>query len=464
MLEQFYNLKSNYTKGASLIEMVLALALLSLILVSVLGAEWAVRDLAYGNLQLLSAGSQANRKLIDFQGGEIPTSSVVDANFNTSEVSKLWPFTKCQYFIDHKTAWRTSRQNTSIVTTSLLMSDLELSDKYKHDCGGHPKKFVAGDLRLIDAIDLNYSVTAVDVVNDSIYATLRPTGQISPDLVMIPSSSLRSPRSINVGLGLNKVDATSDNVFVAHNSSTTQMMVVRINSVQDIELVASSTLPNVAGVRPEAVSLFYFASKVYIGTKRTAGHEFHIFDVSDPFNPRWLGSKEVNHNINEIVVKDGFAFLATSGNVRDLIILNVNNPARITTAIEVDLPGNEDGKTVNVFGNIIFLGRHRGLVPGHNELQILRYSIDTNTGFIEVSLIDSALIGYDINALTYAGGYLFVSTSHPLKEIQFFEYRGDGDLRLAGYLNLPATSTGIDYENGNLFISAGNFLYIYEQN
>ena len=454
-----------FKKGASLIEMIIALALLSGVFVSTFGARWMVGDLSLNNARAASGISLANSRLIAHLDGQNYES--ITNSLGVTESLKTNPFTRCQYTAGSEAVWKNGWRSVSTTTSFVVMSDLSVAQKYGMDCGGQPKHFLADQFEVAgDAISLGAQVTSVDISNGHAFVSLRPPAgsvPVEPDFAIVALHDPYSTRFLTAGFGINKIDVANDYAFAAHHSSSSQLLIIDISEPDEARVVASSTLPGVAGARPEAVSIFYFDSKIYVGTKRTAGHEFHVFDVSNPQLPVWLGSREVNHNINEIVVKDGFAFLATSGNIRDLIVLDVHDPSAIAQVSAVDLPGNEDGRSIYVAHDTILLGRHKSIVPTHDELQILKYEIGGGNGLIEITLGDSVETGADVLGITYAGGYVFAATGNSQKEIQIFKIDQSGRLSLVGDKNLPANATSIDFEDEIFAVTSGNELNILEQ-
>lgn len=169
-------------------------------------------------------------------------------------------------------------------------------------------------------------------------------------------------------------------------------------------LMATTSLPGVSGSYPNALSVFYYDSKIYVGTHRTAGREFHIYNATNPNNILWLGSLELNHNINAISVRNNFAFLATSGNSKHLIILDISNPNNIFLKSSLALTGSEDAISIYQTGNNIFLGRK----SGHLNPNIFLISV-INPDFPIVST--STIVSGNVIALRAVGKDLFAIAS-----------------------------------------------------
>jgi hypothetical protein len=188
--------------------------------------------------------------------------------------------------------------------------------------------------------------------------------------------------SLDTGDGLNTLDAIDGNdgnyyIFAANNDLTTtplkQLLVFR--EPKDLStapaIIASETLPGVSGTCPafcpQGRSIYYFAHYVYVGTHRTGGKEFHIFDVSNPASPVWKGSIELNTNVNDIMVKDQLvsgvakriAYLAIAGNSKDLEMLDVTDPAAISVYSSINVGGTADAEVLYALGTTVYVGKDR---------------------------------------------------------------------------------------------------------
>lgn len=448
----------NLNRGVSLIEIILALALFSVVVTSIIRVQWDIDMLSVSNKKAIVAQNWSNFSLMKILNGELPVVPFNNEKWGTRHDMAMLPFSKCESVVALNSSWFSGWKATSTVYASLLQPNIAEIERNGGDCGGHPKRFSENGITLLRTIDVGFPVISVDIFENKILTGLRSLNSNDPDLALI-SLDANNTQLVDLGSGINKVDMSRYGKFAAHHSVMGQL--VSLDFLEDnLAITATSTLPNVAGQRPEAVSLATYDSRVYVGTKRTAGHEFHVYDADQ--SPSWLGSMEMNHNVNDIEVKGDFAFLATSGNIRDMIVLDITNPSRITQVTTVDLLGNEDGKTLYVAGDLIFLGRYKATAPNHPELNVLRATFEN--GGIVVNFVASASTGSDVNDIVYAGGFVYTATSNPQKEIQIFKLDGKPlALIPVGYFDLPSPATSIDFENDLLVISSGEGVYVYNQ-
>ncbi len=167
--------------------------------------------------------------------------------------------------------------------------------------------------------------------------------------------------------------------FVGSASSTAQFQVYKVNfsnypSVPPvITLVAWRALPEAS--TGEGRSIYFYDDKVYLGTQYlpcppacvpSVNNEFHIFNVTNRENPHWEASMDIDHKINDIEVVGDWAYLATSDNDNELMViaLNPSHPHYWEhpdiTHFSFNASGDFDGTSVKVIGNRAYLGRVQG--------------------------------------------------------------------------------------------------------
>ncbi len=219
--------------------------------------------------------------------------------------------------------------------------------------------------------------------------------------------------------------------------------------------MSTSTLPGVTGSFPQGRSILYYDKKLYIGTHRTAGHEFHVYDASNPEQIRWLGSLELNHNINDIAIYGKYAFLATSGNIHDVIILDISKsiPVRLSN---IDIAGNEDALTLSVLGKFLFIGKAKARDSNHPEFTIFDIS-DPYTP----QLAGGFSLNETILSLTATGQTAYISTN--ASKLYVLDLKDLSQPKILQSFMLTNPISWLDYENQHIvgLTQSGNLINLH---
>lgn len=222
---------------------------------------------------------------------------------------------------------------------------------------------------------------------------------------------------------VNSLDVAGGYAYLAVVGSTSQFQVIDIRDPNSPSVVATYSLPGVSGSYPSGLSIYYYAGRIYIGTHRTAGNEFHIFDVTVPSQPRWLGSVWLNHNIYDITVSGSYAYLAASGNTSDIIVVDVSDPTHPVKVASLAFTGKEYTQRVFLLGTILYAGRRKGSLSSHPEL----IALDIHNPRAP-TIIASTSIATTINSIRAIAGNVLVATK-------------------AGIFSLPSSTTSVQANN-----------------
>jgi hypothetical protein len=227
----------------------------------------------------------------------------------------------------------------------------------------------------------------------------------------------------------------------------------------------------VSGSNPQAQVVYYYDHKLYLGFDRTAGPEFHVFDVTNPASPTWLGSREMNHNVNNIIVRGDYAYLAmttSDANDKELAIVDVSDPTDILPHFVSGDPeewgynasGIEDGLSLALIGNKLYLGREAGTAAEH-DFFILDVSLPTST----LPVLGSMALRSDIIQIRIADRFAFLGTSKTNEEFQIWNIVNPANLSLVKAYNFGNNvKQGFDYEPDFIYAtgqSTPNFQILY---
>lgn len=330
-----------------------------------------------------------------------------------------------------------------VMTLNRLFFNVDRDNTLGGDCLGYPNE--PEELTEKDSVIIpNVILTDIDIYEDVAIVSGYSDDSETSDLYLLSLGSLEILDHSDSGFGINAIDVAENIVYAAARQDTGQLQIF-LRDEDDLVLIATSSLPTITGSWPEGLSVFYENEKVYIGTHRTAGREFQIYDVSNPYDPIWLGFKEINHNVNHITVRDGIAYLATSGNIRDVIVLDVHDPTNIIQIAALDIAGNEDGRRVFLSGNVLYLGRYKSITPSTKDVYALKLDPSDPTSF---EIIFSKRLMGDVSDILGIHSTVLVGSKKQGGEVTFLNMESEKEI----FVVSVSAISGFDIED-DYFIS-----------
>lgn len=419
--------------GSIIIELVLAIALFSVTVTS-------LASITFDNRMAISKNTD-DRESLFMAESNLENSLAFD---NSPPEGSVIYFSPCEKEI---------KSSSQSIELKAALMDIKYAKAVGGDCGGYPPR---GDWSLPTISTANISsaldsARALDISGNVLFIGTESADHTESNILSLQADDYSSLSELSIPQGLNAFDAAGRFVYVAAKGISDQFKIIDASDPRNMTLAASISLPGVSGSYPSGLSIFYYQSRVYIGTHRTAGNEFHIFDVSDPYNPVWLGSIELNHNINAVAVRFPYAYLATSGNIRDVIILDISNPSVIQRISVTAFLGTEDAISANLIGNILYVGRKRGTAGTHPEFIALDVSDSTLP-----AVAGSLYINADIISMRILGSYAFLALTRSSWPFQILNIRDLTNIMPMYKASFSPPAAGIDYKDNKIFLILEN--------
>ncbi|MFA6375993.1 MAG: hypothetical protein WCX69_01175 [Candidatus Paceibacterota bacterium] len=256
--------------------------------------------------------------------------------------------------------------------------------------------------------------------------------------------------------GLSSIAAAGDYVYAANISSAKQMQIINVAKTP-IEIAAEYEVPGVTGGKGS--SIFYKNGYVYLGlTKSDSGAEFNIINVKDLNHINLAGSVALGSKINAIFVRGDYAYLSVADNSRELVVLDIKNPAAPAFANIYNIAPDQInwgyGKSIGVIGDKLYLSRT--YIANSPEFYIFNVSDRAVNLLGEYPKINNPFSGNDF---VVRGPVIFLlagsgSQGGSLRLLDASDYDNIIE-RLA--ISLPNGTTGT---GGTAMDCEGNYLYI----
>ena len=432
-------------QGSILVELSIALAVFALMIPTlslwILNRQQHATSLQTERIALF--GALSNLEVARTSPSGISTSTLKDSISFTLDSSALTP---CIQNFSSRSSWMDGTRTKSFYFSTLSFN-ADSAQALGRDCEGTYVPLSLSATSSPPTLSLftpQGTTTAFDVLNNVITFSqnLGPTTTLQ-FIKKDRYPTFISLSSVNLNSTISALDGIKDFVFLAGSLGHDQLQVVSTQNIFHPLLTSSLSLPGVAGSFPGATSIRYFNQKIYIGTHRTAGRELHIYAFSTS-SPLWLGSIELNHNINMIAIKEPYAFLATSGNTKDLIILNIHDPKSIQQISSLALPGTEDAISLALIGDTLYMGRKRSLKPSEPDFIAISIADPNNPKVIAARILQKDVIGIRVyDTLVFLATKTSTSSVNILSRF---------DLTDIQKYSVSGTMLDLDYEKNTLSI------------
>jgi uncharacterized secreted protein with C-terminal beta-propeller domain len=258
-------------------------------------------------------------------------------------------------------------------------------------------------------------------------------------------NSIKLISSINTGPGVSSLEVVGPYVYLAQASTINQLQVIDIHDRFNPKLISQIKLPlpTSSTTPPFASSIHYSKGYIYLGTEKWNGYELSIISIQDPYNPTVVGSFETNTLINDILVIDNKAYLASSDEkqMRVLDVSNPNNPILINTFSPSGWQ-TQEGKILESFEGGIALGRTVGgfNVQTNHELFIFPTSTP----------MKSKDIAGGVYGLLLRDKYVLTLTHNNGKEFQVFDTES---MNKVADIGLGSSPIKMVCDNNNIFFA-----------
>jgi len=254
--------------------------------------------------------------------------------------------------------------------------------------------------------------------------------------------------SLEVGADVNDVVVSGNFAYLATSNASREVIVANISNKSAPSIAGQYNIPDTQ--RALSVALVY--PKLYIGAEKKTGSgkpEFRVFDVTSSKNIVSVGTFDPDADINSIVLEDNVALLATSDATKELIKLNVSNPAAISQVAVANLAGAGPANSVARSGSTIVVGKNNQ--SGNPDFFVL------NDGGSSLPVVGSLNLGTQNNDVKIFGSVVFVGTNTSAKGLVLVDITNPAQPVQSALLN---TGTNV----GGVFVAAGHAYLATEHN
>ncbi|MFA6295976.1 MAG: hypothetical protein WC663_01340 [Patescibacteria group bacterium] len=255
-------------------------------------------------------------------------------------------------------------------------------------------------------------------------------------------------KSFNANGNVRSVYFANNKVYLTSDSGTQEFQIFQPNTGNSWDCIKQTGIYDSTGLQDATdVNVVAVSNRAYITTvNNAAGNEFYILDISTPSTPTLLGSLDLNADANALYINGNYAYIATSSDNQELMVVNITNPGSLSINGSYDADSNVDATDVFVSGNYAYLTTKVNSTVGINpEFYILDITTPTNpalTGYLEPDT--------NVNSVFYSNDKAYLATIKDIQELIIVDVTNKAIPAVAGIYDAP---TGIDasavWVNGN---------------
>ena len=270
----------------------------------------------------------------------------------------------------------------------------------------------------------------------------------TPDFLIIDISNESSPVVVG-SLTLNgnplNIAVSGDYAYVASDSNTEELQIINVVNKTAPVLTRGFDVPGTAN----ANGIFVNGATVYLAeVSNGANGDFHIINVSNPASPIITRSVNTGNTSYDVVVSGNYAYIASSSNTQELIVINITNPATASIIGSYNASSNTNAIAINKIGSSVLLGQ------GSN-MHVVNVTTPTSP-----SLYATYNAGGTVNDITVWDSYnrVFIATANTTNEMQVINITTPSTPSLIGGFNGLSTFNGITYNTttNRVYVTATN--------
>ncbi len=322
-------------------------------------------------------------------------------------------------------------------------------------CGSQPvpELLIGGDWsnpRTLGSINLGpgSTPTALVVKNGIVYMSSVASSADKHDFFVVDATNGDNPviaSSIQTGPGLNDVSVTGNFAFLANQDSANHLQIANISDPNDPYLIHEYRL---SGNTAQALAVASTGTLVLVGTASNSGHELYVVNVANITSPIVMADFEVGSSINNIYIKDDKAYISTSHNSKEVIVLDFSNPANPAIVANIDAPYSNDALGVYVNPQDSRLYVSRKVSTASNSPEVLVYDVQNPASPV---LVGSMEYGNDVYSAYGADDLMFMASAYSSQEFRIYNAVNPLALIYWTGLNFPQVAVDMVLENNVIY-------------
>ncbi len=429
--------------GFSLVEIILALAILALLTVALIG------NFIYSQESAVVAGAKSRATFLAEEGLEATRNirdadfaNLVDGNYGLATSSNQWIFSGTQDVTDIYT--RQIQISTPSANRKQVISQVTWQQTAQRAGNISLTTYLTNWVATVSGIG-NWALPVQQsvynaagnqdgwkVVTQGNYAYMvRVDG--TPDFLIIDISNLASP-TLTGSLSLTgipqAITVSGNYAYIGSRQDNQDLQIVNITN---------PSLPTMAGTYDAAgtndvLSIVISGTTAYLArTLDAANPEITVVNVTNPAAVTLVGSLSLANTASDIVLIGSYLYVSNYNTSGELYVVDVSVPATPIVAATLNLTGTSTGLSIAGAGTTVFVGRTGG--------EVRAVDVSTPSSPVQMGTYAAGANVTDMS-LGNSNTYLFLSTSATTNNFRVINVSNPSAITLVGSMSLTGASAG----------------------
>lgn len=351
--------------GFSVVEVLLAIAVFGFLATGLIGA------LVYGRVATAGSGDRVRANLIAEEGIEAlrniraaAYSNLVDGTYGLVQSGNTWTLSGTSDttgIYSRSVTVASAGSDRKTVTSSVTWNgaqgsgQVDIVSRFTYWMGALSKLW--SNPSQYGGIDITGTTAGYKVATAGNYAYIVRNSATGPNFIVINVSNPTVPTVVGTltlaGTPTN-VAISGNYAYVSNTSDTTELQVVNVTTPTAPALAGSYNAAGAAnGLGVAAVGTTVFLTRA----ANASNDEFVVINAATPATPVRLGGYSSNVTMNEVYINNTTAYIATSSDTLEILVINVIVPGLLTLGTGINLPGTVDATTITGYGTTIIVGQ-----------------------------------------------------------------------------------------------------------
>lgn len=462
------------SKGSSLIEVLLAGSLLSLLVTALVGVIIYGRESTMIASQrnkatfLAEEGLEAARKIRDISfvsltngtkglavsGGQWVFSGSSDTtdSFYTRQLT-ISPVDSNRKQVVSNVTWQQNAQRSGTISLTTYLTNWRDTVK-----GAAPALIACFNLDVANSS--NETADGISIATAGNYIYLGRQNNSGYEFFVFDVTTPATPSlsgKLAIGDTANDIAVRGNYAYVASSDNSGELTVIDIsNPAAPAATKFDLTAGNSGNASSDALAVTVSGNSLYLTRVASSGKEFYAFDISSPAAPTLSGSIDLNGDLKETALIGNYIYAASSDNTQEFQVIDVTTPSSpsLLTSLDLDEGATQpDALSIITSPNTVYLGRDGSAAPEFYIIDVttpstpsIKSTLDIGTHILQSMDYDSALnFVFFANTAPGAEDYQVIDVSDPLNP------------SLLNNLNLNGTPYKLVYSStkDNVMIASG---------